>query len=259
VLQDGTTLGAVLIFRDITTNRMLERRALRSAQEAAERAAELEAIFGSIADGLLVYDSRGRILRMNALDRQLALGDPEATDLPKTIDERAARAPVFDSQGYPIPRDLAPTTRTLKGETFGGANALDLVTTNARGERIRINVAGAPMRDTSGEIIGGVVVWRDVTVRHRLDQQLKERAQELEAIIESIADPVIVYHPDGNIRHMNASALRMLGFTPDSPDALRSRWRSGPSCASCVVSDALEPKRKISSCAPRMDRMSSSM
>ena len=52
------------IVRDVTERRRLER-------EVAERAAQLEAIFESIADGLVVTDRQGRVLHMNQALRTL--------------------------------------------------------------------------------------------------------------------------------------------------------------------------------------------
>jgi len=39
------------------------------------------------------------------------------------------------------------------------------------GEEIVLNYSGAPIRDAAGQIVGGVIVFRDVTRQHPLEQQ----------------------------------------------------------------------------------------
>lgn len=219
LLPGGRKLGAVLVFRDISEQVALEREATAHAQEAAARASLLGAVFSAITDGVVVFDAEGNILEMNDADRRLVQGEATDAPLPRTTRERMALAPVFDSDGQPIPADQTPTSRVLRGETISGAGALDLTTRAASGQMLHINVSGSPIRGPDGDVRGGVVVWRDVTARVELERQLSARADELEIIIESIADPVVVYGTDGSIQHLNASAKRLVGFDLQSSDA----------------------------------------
>src|SRR5258706_4173560 len=61
---EGRLAGAVLILRDVTERRRLER-------EAAEHAKQVEAMFEAMADGLGYYDSAGRVVRVNTATRRL--------------------------------------------------------------------------------------------------------------------------------------------------------------------------------------------
>jgi PAS domain S-box-containing protein len=49
--------------------------------------------------------------------------------------------------------------------------------------------------------------------RDKLFAEVQHRAAELDAVIRSIADAVIIYGPDGNLAHMNPAAEQMMGHT----------------------------------------------
>ena len=59
---DGSILGAVSVGWDITEQRRLER-------ETHDYAAQLEAIFEAVTDGIAVYDTEGRVILSNAAFR----------------------------------------------------------------------------------------------------------------------------------------------------------------------------------------------
>ena len=68
----GTIIGEVAIYRDVTERRRLER-------ELQRRAGELESIFESITDGVMVYGPRGEIKYLNRAYRaMLALSGEES-------------------------------------------------------------------------------------------------------------------------------------------------------------------------------------
>ncbi len=56
---------------------------------------------------------------------------------------------------------------------------------------------------------------KDVTERKRMEAEREQLTAELEATINAIADAVIIYDPEGKIRHMNPAAQGLLGYGPD--------------------------------------------
>src|SRR5207245_2156115 len=57
----GNITGGVVITRDVTERRRLERMAQGFAREAVARASQLEATIEAMADGVFIYDAEGHI------------------------------------------------------------------------------------------------------------------------------------------------------------------------------------------------------
>lgn len=200
----GQLVGAVCVSRDVTERKRLER-------ELAERVAELESVFATQVEGVVYADCAGRILRMNEAQRQLLLSrgvNPAA----EHIDAWAATTPPHDAQGQPIPRERLPFYRTLRGETVTGDEAVELFQRTRDGRDMVVRISGAPVRDAQGRILGVVLTTYDVTQQRRLEQELTERASQIESIFESLTDGVVLCDPDGRIVRMNAAHRHLLGY-----------------------------------------------
>ncbi|HEV2461765.1 MAG TPA: PAS domain-containing protein, partial [Ktedonobacterales bacterium] len=182
----GQITGAVLIGRDVTERRQLER-------QVAEQASELEAIFEAQADGVAVYDLAGRFVRANTALRDL-LGfdaDPDYTSRP--LDDRAQRLLLFDEQGEVLTPEQWPHWRVLRGEIFAGASAMEGRVRTVDGRELWISTTGAPVRRPDGQVTGTVLITRDVSARRTLERQVAEQASQLQAIFDAIADGIVVY------------------------------------------------------------------
>ncbi|HEU0027534.1 MAG TPA: PAS domain S-box protein [Ktedonobacterales bacterium] len=172
---DGSILGAVSIGTDITEQRRLER-------SVRDHAVQLEAIFEAVTDGIVVTDSEGRTILSNAAFRGY-LARIHGTSSSEVLSERTAQSPVLDEQGQPLPMELWPQVRALRGEVVDAANAVRILRRAATGEDIMFNTTAAPLRDAEGAIIGAVSVIHDVTAFKQLERERQEaRARELAAI-----------------------------------------------------------------------------
>ncbi|MCL4369889.1 MAG: PAS domain-containing protein [Chloroflexi bacterium] len=87
-------------------------------QEAAKRAAELDATNASIADGLVTYDPQGNILHMNPAAVRM-LGERQ-TQPHLPLSERVVLLKAETPQGKPIRVEDLPPLRALRGETVQG-------------------------------------------------------------------------------------------------------------------------------------------
>jgi PAS domain S-box-containing protein len=186
----GGIIGAVAVSRDVTMQRQLER-------QVQEQASQLEAIFEAQADGVGVFDREGRFVRANSALRQLLGFDADPEYLTRPLAERTQQLQVFDVNGQRLAGEQAIHWRALRGETFAGANALELFVRTLDGREIWTSATGAPIRAPDGQITGAVLVTRDVTARRALERQVAEQANELEAIFEAQADVVVVYDHEG--------------------------------------------------------------
>ncbi len=59
-------------------------------------------------------------------------------------------------------------------------------------------------------------LWGEWNERGELVQELREKTAELDTIIRTMADGVILYGPEGEIRQMNPAAQEIFGYGPDT-------------------------------------------
>ncbi|MBI5801965.1 MAG: response regulator [Verrucomicrobia bacterium] len=203
---------------------LLAARALRSNADRLRASEESLAVtLHSIGDGVLATDAKGRITRLNLVAEQLtgwpnaeAIGHPVA-DVFHIVNE-TTRAPAF----LPVADTLA------KGTIHGLANHTVLIARD--GTERPIADSCAPILDRAGEVIGAVLVFRDVTEEREheaalrrahegLEQRVRERTAELEleraklaAAFGNMPMGVVLSDAQGGDMVMNAAAERMHGF-----------------------------------------------
>ena len=167
--RDAVTTGlltAVLGLIAVGAFVWLLARSLRTRQKAAaivsEQRERLRTTLASIGDAVISTDAEGRISNMNAVAESLtawtnaeAMGQP--LDAVFRIVNEETRQPVHN-----------PATRALKeGVIVGLANHTVLIAKD--GTERCIDDSAAPIRCKDGEIVGCVLVFRDISERRKAD------------------------------------------------------------------------------------------
>jgi len=183
--------------------------------EADARAAELSATFEAMTEGVSVCDVRGEIRYTNAAYRSLLALEEDPDPSLLALDTRLEWLATRDLEGRPLPKEQLPVLRVLRGERLSGAHTIDLMCRTHKGEDIIVNVSGAPIRDATGQIVGGVVVFRDVTGRYHLEQQLQINERKLRTLVESNILGMAVADLDGRIYDINDWFVHLLGYSKD--------------------------------------------
>jgi PAS domain S-box-containing protein len=143
----------------------------RKLRESRER---YKTTLNSIGDGVIATDEHGRIQMMNPVAQLLTGWD------------------MSDAKGEPLENVFKitnaftgetvenPVTKVLKyGEIVGLAN--HTVLTARSGDEYQIADSGSPIKDEFGNIRGVVLVFRDVTEKYIVEEQLRQN-QKMEAI-----------------------------------------------------------------------------
>src|SRR5436305_10369557 len=81
------------------------------------------------------------------------------------------------------------------------------------GTILNVSVAVSPIKDGAGEIIGASAIARDISEQKRLQAELWKSKQQLEVILENIADGISVQDVNGNIVYMNEAGAKLCGYT----------------------------------------------
>lgn len=133
--------------------------ASEQVEEVQRVAAELDAVFMSTAEAIVVYDPAGKILRLNPVAVKMLGSSPADQNLP--LAERISLVSIETEQGRPVSPEETPVSRALRGETVRGI----VLSMRRSGDKQRFwfSVSAAPIRTAEGKTFGAVAVFTDVT------------------------------------------------------------------------------------------------
>lgn len=188
-------------------------RAERQRDELLERLREsrelLETTLRSIGDAVITTDSQARITFMNAVAEELTgwtLREAVARPL------REAFAIVNENTRADVENPVEKALRA--GTVVGLANHTVLVRRD--GSEISIDDSAAPIRGPSGEVMGVVLVFRDVTSQREAERELRTTEERLSTVVRNA--PLILFSLDaeGRILVSQGKGLSALGIEDPS-------------------------------------------
>ena len=156
-----------VVMRDISTIKDLEH-LLRDERE------QLRVTLRSIGDAVITTDLDGRVILMNRVAEQLTGWDQaeacgrkisEIIDIVKGQTGEAARNPLDQAISQGVILELED----------------DTVLRSRNGQKFKIADSASPIRDEKSEIIGGVLVFRDITNRERMQEEVL-KLRKLESV-----------------------------------------------------------------------------
>jgi PAS domain S-box-containing protein len=220
----GNVIGSVLVFRDISERRRNERK-VREQQEW------LRVTLASIGDAVIATDTQGRVTFLNPVAQELTgWAGEDAHGLPLE-----AVFQILNEQSRQTVEN--PVAKVLRdGVIVGLGNHTILIAKDSK-ER-PIDDSAAPIRDASGNMMGVVLIFRDVTEQRLSDRELRSSEARKSAILETALDCVITMDHEGKVVEFNTAAERTFGFRREQvigreladliiPPMLRERHRNG--------------------------------
>ncbi|MEH2589510.1 CHASE3 domain-containing protein [Bradyrhizobium sp. AZCC 1721] len=144
-------------------------------EELRLSAAVLRSTFHSMAEAVLVIDTRGEVLLSNPAAEKMLRYRPGMT-----VEHIRSLSAVFHADGVtPLPLRDMPASRALRGEAF---DASEIVLRPVSGDPpVHLVISGRPLRDASGAISGAALVYHDITGSRETEHKLQQ-AQKLDAI-----------------------------------------------------------------------------
>jgi PAS domain S-box-containing protein len=154
--KKGTTLGVVLVFRDVTQRRQTD---AVLARLAAIVEASDDAIIGKDLDGIVTSWNAGAE-RLFGYSAEEMVGRPISLLIPpdRRDEESQIRA------------------RLRHGEQV---NHFESIRNTKDGQLIDVSMTISPIRDDRGRIVGASKIARDISDRKRLERELRRRLEEL--------------------------------------------------------------------------------
>jgi PAS domain S-box-containing protein len=165
--------------RDITEHKLAQK-ALQQAQ------AILQAAMDQSTAGIAIADAPGGELRyVNDAGLLIRGGARETVVNGIGINQYVASWKILDFDGRPLRADEVPLSRAIM---FGETCSRDFIIRRAEGDDRVVLAKAAPIRDESGKIVAGIVVFMDITEARRTEQEKEKlhsqlaQAQKLESI-----------------------------------------------------------------------------
>jgi len=190
----GLTFSVLSLLRQEINERRRAEQALSNSE------ANLRAIFDASPGALCLIAPDHTILDLNKAAVE-HLGSARAQLLGRTIDEI-------------LPPQVSEYRRPFVERALRQGESIHFEDT--QNDRWMANYLH-PILNADRQVTRLVVHCLDVTARKRTEQALRESEERYRLLVDTMPDPLFV-HQDGNIIHVNAAALQLIGAT--SPDQL---------------------------------------
>ncbi len=161
----------------------------------------------SIGDALITTDKSGKIKLMNPVAEKLT-----GWSLLEVKDKYLAE--VFNIVNAQTGEKVNnPVNKVLEsGEIVGLANHTKLISKD--GTEHQIADSASPIRNSAGEILGVVLVFRDVTVQYEIQNKLRESEEQFRKTFEISPDSITISSmADGKYIDVNKGFLEVTGYS----------------------------------------------
>jgi len=172
-------LAAFLLLSTVTVFRGMARRDELFRQTYASEKL-LSTTLAGIADGVIATDAQCRITFINPVAQTLT-GWSESDAVGAHI--RLVFHIVNETTRLKVDNPLEKALR--EGVAVGLANHTNLISKS--GQDTPIDDSAAPLKDDQGNIVGAVIVFRDITARRQAERELRNANQELQQFVDSAA------------------------------------------------------------------------
>ena len=180
-------------------------------RELSDRLKLMNTIYDSLSDGVVATRTDGEFLIANPT----AIGIVGMSGTENPPEEWSEHYGTFyPDKITPFPSEELPLVQAMQGKV---TNDVELFIRNeSRPDGVFISVSGRPLHDESDDVIGGVILLRDITSQKDVESKLENTASELQsqsqllnAVFNSVSDGIIVADNTGKYTYYNARAKEM--------------------------------------------------
>jgi PAS domain S-box-containing protein len=167
----------------------------------------LQITLSSIGDGVITADANGRVNYLNPVAETLTgwtLADAAGIEVEQVfrIINETTREPIEQPVRKVIERGL----------TVGLGNHTLLIARD--GSERPIDDSAAAIKDDRGDVVGVVLIFRDITERRRAERSLDLAREYAENIVTTVREPLLVLDSQLHVRSANRSFYETFRVTP---------------------------------------------
>jgi diguanylate cyclase (GGDEF)-like protein/PAS domain S-box-containing protein len=204
---DDPVGGVVVTVRDVTSRKQLERR-------SGDVDRRQNALIESLADGLVMIDADGRVVRVNEAFEVL-FRSPRihvlGRDLAELLESAQRRGlEVFDGTGEVIePADHPVLVSMRQGRRVDGT-VIGYRVGGAVAEWVR--VSAQPILGSDGEVVGAVGTFGDITETRRAAYAIRQEEEFLRVLLDTLDEGIVACDAQGRMTIFNPAARRLHGL-----------------------------------------------
>jgi PAS domain S-box-containing protein len=214
LLRDYKAREEALI-QNISRQKRLEQKAQMAAEEAEQRARELDAVFQSMLEAVVVYDEHGEPVRTNPAVHNMYGFDPVTISRQEMID----RIKIRKADNTPHTSSSLPSGRALQGILV--RNEI-MKFTNPAGQELQVLSSGSPIY-IQDQLRGAVAVWHDITEQEEaarrqaelLEENRRQREMLARLLNEAPVGIAFLQGPEHRYTLVNAAFMRIAGLESD--------------------------------------------
>ena len=197
--EELTTLGSALaVLLTVIVVDLVTVRHSQVTREFGIEKAYLAELFESSPEAIVLLSNDGRVMRINRPFTDLFGYQPDEI-VGQELDELLT-TPEYRDEARSLTKRVA----------IGDKLSVETVRKKKNGILVGVSIIGAPVQIASGQI-GVFGIYRDVTVRRRLEEELSR----LQKAVETTQLGVTVTDRDGKILYTNPAEAEMHGWTVD--------------------------------------------
>jgi two-component system, sporulation sensor kinase E len=165
IIEPSVNIAGQVVRLYGTTQDVTERK--RAEVELSNKTNELQAIFDSIGDGIVVYDQQGRIQHHNQISPRMFPGE--------IVPGKDCRE-IFHAELSSLPTEC-PVERALNGERV----ETSMVSVGEGEKTLYLDITATPIKDAFGERNRALVFFRDISEK-RLQEMYLIQAEKMSSI-----------------------------------------------------------------------------
>lgn len=182
----------------------------------------LEGVVNNLKEGIVITDPRRQVVFMNPAGMRM-MGFDTVEETLRPVAEYNRRFRFKELSGTALHPEAYPLVRPLRGEAFFD---LELIVEDLDQDRFWVgHFSGTPVRNKQGELILGVIVFRDITHTKPAVQKRKKRLarthqarteaerqdRQKQVLLDNIGEGVLVLALNGRLLMANKVALEITG------------------------------------------------
>lgn len=202
----------------------------------------LTSVLSNLADGIIVADHEGRFVFFNpAAEQTLGIGirDIEPNEWTETY------GCYYPDKVTPFPADHLPLARALHGQEI--SEEIIFIKNSQKPLGVWISVSGKPLFDESGNVLGALVIFRDITKSKLDEEHLLSISQRFAALVGNQKTAILVENEKRKVQLVNQPFIDLFALAGAPSDLLGMDFTHGAQLLKRHFSNPDEFERQVES------------